>query len=519
MPIDLTTLTAGTIADLPSSVLPPRPRVNALDLIGAAPWLIQPSTLETLLAIAARANEGPEAVAARLGRPLDNSRTVSVRDGVALIPVTGPIFRRANLFTEISGATSVEILATDLATAAADPTVRAIVLDIDSPGGQATGISELAGQIRAIDRTAKPVTAYVDGMAASAAYWLASAAGRIVTSDTGLLGSIGVVGTYKAEKDAPIKIISSVSPLKQATPDTEAGRAEMQRVIDELGTLFVSAVATNRDTSPERVITDFGRGGVLVGAEAVKAGMADAVGTLESLLSSLSEQRPRQGPNGHSARQPISTTELSMPNAVTTAGTTKPTPAIAPSPAADTSPVPSSTTELAQATAPVYTALDLAESTATGRTRGITEERARIGAILTAWQAASGQALGLAAVAIEQGLSAEAATAMIQAHAVVLAAAPKPGTASDVAAYRAAWLGEGTQQVAAADSATGEAGSADDGSDPVAAATRAWERDASLRAEFGNDQARYLAFRAATAAGRVKILRESRAPLGTPSAA
>ncbi len=516
MPIERTTLTAGIPADLPSSVLPPRPRVNALDLIGAAPWLIQPSTLETLLAIAARANEGPEAVAARLGRPLDNSRTVSVRDGVALIPVTGPIFRRANLFTEISGATSVEILATDLATAAADPTVRAIVLDIDSPGGQATGISELAGQIRAIDRTAKPVTAYVDGMAASAAYWLASAAGRIVTSDTGLLGSIGVVGTYKAEKDAPIKIISSVSPLKQATPDTEAGRAEMQRVIDELGTLFVSAVATNRATSPERVITDFGRGGVLVGAEAVKVGMADAVGTLESLLSSLSEPRPRQGTPGHSARQPVSSPEKPMTDA-TAAGITSQTPA--PATSGDTSPGLSSTTELAQATAPVYTALDLAESTATGRTRGITEERARIGAILTAWQAASGQALGLAAVAIEQGLSAEAATAMIQAHAVALAAAPKPGTASDVAAYRAAWLGEGTQQVAAADSATGEAGSADDGSDPVAAATRAWERDASLRAEFGDDQARYLAFRAATAAGRVKILRESRAPLGTPSAA
>lgn len=474
----------------------PRPRVSALDLVGNAPWLIQPSTLETLLAIAGRVNDSPEAVAARLGRPLDNSRTVTVRDGVAIVPVLGPIFRRANLFTEVSGATSVEVLATDLATAAADPGIKAIVLDIDSPGGQATGISELAGQIRAIDRTAKPVTAYVDGMAASAAYWLASAAGRIVTSDTGLLGSIGVVGTYKPEKDAPIKIISSISPLKQATPDTEMGRAEMQRVIDELGTLFVDAVATNRGTSPERVVSNFGKGGVLVGGEAVKVGMADAIGTLEAVISSLSEPSPRQVNNGLHARHPLNQKEQSMSD-VNAAGTQIPTPATAET-------QPAALTD-ANIKAIEFQAFD------NGRAEGQAGERARIGAILSAWQAASGQALGMAAVAIEQGLSAEAATAMIQAHATALASASKPGTAPEAAAFRQAWLSEGQQQVDPADSATGEEAPADDASDPEAAATRQWERDAALRAEFGNDKARFVAFRAATAAGRVKILRESRA--------
>lgn len=146
-----------------------------------------------------------------------------------------------------------------------------------------------------------------------------------------------------------------------------------------------------------------------------------------------------------------------------------------------------------------------------GRAEGQASERARIGAILSAWQASSGQALGMAAVAIEQGLSAEAATAMIQAHATALASASKPGTAPEASAFRQAWLSEGQQQVDPADSATGEEAPADDASDPEAAATRQWERDAALRAEFGNDKARFVAFRAATAAGRVKILRESRA--------
>jgi ClpP class serine protease len=260
--------------------------VRALDLLANAPWAIVPEELERIASIAARANEAPEAVAARLGRPLDNTRRVTVRDGTAIIPVTGPIFRRANLFTEISGATSVEILATDIQAAIDHPSTERILLDIDSPGGQATGISELAAMIAA---SPKPTVAYVDGMAASAAYWIASAADQIVVSNTAMLGSIGVVASFRAEKDAPIKIISSQSPLKQAGPDTEPGRAEIQRVVDDLAAVFIADVAAYRDTDPETVASQFGRGGVLVGAHAVAAGMADAVGTLETLLSSFSQ--------------------------------------------------------------------------------------------------------------------------------------------------------------------------------------------------------------------------------------
>jgi ClpP class serine protease len=86
----------------------------------------------------------PVALQARLGHKLDNARTVAVRNGVAIVPVTGPIFRYANMFTEISGATSTKILATDIRQALDNPAVKAIVLNIDSPGGVASGINELA---------------------------------------------------------------------------------------------------------------------------------------------------------------------------------------------------------------------------------------------------------------------------------------------------------------------------------------------------------------------------------------
>lgn len=435
---------------------------RAIDLITAQPWAIQPDSLETMLAIAGRTNASPEAVAAQLGRPLDNTRHVTLRDGTAIIPITGPIFRRANLFTEVSGATSVEVLAQDLAAAAADPAVDRILLEIDSPGGQATGILELAGQIRAIHRRSKPVVAYVDGLAASAAYWLASAAGEIVASPAALLGSIGVVGTYRAEKDAPIKIISSVSPLKQATPDTEAGRAEMQRVIDELAALFVADVASYRRTTTDRVISDFGRGSVLVGQAAVAAGMADRLGSFESLFVPPASAGP--GPSTHIEVHTMPDTQL--------------------------------------AETPAITEADLAAATALGQEAGEQAERARVGAIIVAYEQATGLSLGMAAVAISKGFSAEAASAIF--------AAAHMSAKGDAAGYRAAWLADGAHDLPAADTATGEPDARDIDGDDASGLPRDWQSDANLRAEFGGDVDRYRAFTSAMAAGRVKILREGR---------
>ena len=85
--------------------------MSSWDLAAGAVWAMTPTALETVLEVASRCGEGPEAVSARLGRPLKNTRAVTVRDGVAVVPVVGPLFRRANLLTQVSGATSVEVLA------------------------------------------------------------------------------------------------------------------------------------------------------------------------------------------------------------------------------------------------------------------------------------------------------------------------------------------------------------------------------------------------------------------------
>ena len=98
------------------------------------PWAITETALHTILEVAARENEAPEAVAAKLGRQLQNSYNATERNGVAIIPVTGPLFRYANIFTAISGASSYELIARDFMSALENPQISSIILDIDSPG-------------------------------------------------------------------------------------------------------------------------------------------------------------------------------------------------------------------------------------------------------------------------------------------------------------------------------------------------------------------------------------------------
>jgi signal peptide peptidase SppA len=266
--------------------------IRAFDVAAGRPWLIQQESLETILQVAERMGD-PEAVSMRLGRPLDNTRTVQMRDGVAVIPITGPVFRYANLLTEVSGATATGVIARDFQAAVENPYVRGIVLEINSPGGEATGINELAEAIYQA-RGTKPIVAYVEGAGASAAYWIASAAGEIVMDPTAIVGSIGVVMSYTDTRERDersgarrLEIVSSQSPNKRTDPATEAGRAQVQAIVDAMADVFVGAVARNRGVTAETVIADFGSGGVLVGASAVAARMADRLGSLETVIAEL----------------------------------------------------------------------------------------------------------------------------------------------------------------------------------------------------------------------------------------
>ncbi|WP_312224330.1 S49 family peptidase [Stutzerimonas nitrititolerans] len=262
---------------------------RAFELAASRPWLMLPDALDGLMAIADRQGD-PEALEARLGRQLENTRAVTVRDGVAVIPVVGPIMRYANLFTRISGATSTQELATDFQAALADPKVKAIVFNVDSPGGEANGINELSDMIHAA-RGKKPIKAYGGGSVASGAYWVASSTDELVVDDTALLGSIGVVvevATREArEGEKRWTITSRNAPNKRPDISTEEGRAEISKSIDALGDVFVAKVARNLGVDAEKVPAMGDHGGLLVGAAAVKAGLAHRLGSLETLIAEL----------------------------------------------------------------------------------------------------------------------------------------------------------------------------------------------------------------------------------------
>lgn len=269
---------------------------RAFELAASRPWLMLPDALDNLMAIADRQGN-PEALEARLGKPLDNARTVTLRDGVAVIPVTGPIMRYANLFTRISGATSTQELATDLQAALDDPKVRGIVLNIDSPGGEANGINELSEMIYAA-RSKKPIKAYGGGSMASGAYWLASAADEVVIDDTALVGSIGVavevVTREAAAGEKRYTITSSNAPNKRPDIGTDAGRAEIAKTIDALSDVFVAKVARNLGVNVADVPGMGDHGGLKVGAAAVESGLAHRLGSLELLITELASPAANQ---------------------------------------------------------------------------------------------------------------------------------------------------------------------------------------------------------------------------------
>ena len=265
---------------------------RAFELAASRPWLMLPDALDSLMAIADRQGD-PEALEARLGRPLENTRVVTMRDGIAVIPVTGPIMRYANMFTRISGATSTQELATDLQTALDDPKVKGIILNVDSPGGEANGINELGDMVYAA-RGKKPIKAYGGGTVASASYWIGSSADELVIDDTALLGSIGVVVEVALrearEGEKRYTITSSNAPNKRPNLETEEGRAELSKTIDALGEVFVAKVARNLGVTPDQVPAMGDHGGLKVGAAAVASGLAHRLGSLEALITEMAKQ-------------------------------------------------------------------------------------------------------------------------------------------------------------------------------------------------------------------------------------
>lgn len=219
-----------------------------------------------------------------------------VENGVAHIALHGPLFKYSNILTLIGIGTSFEEVTAQFESAMEDGKVEKVVLDVDSPGGQVSGTNKFCDLIYNA-RGKKPVVAQVNGNCCSAAYWVASAADKIYASDeTDSFGSIGVIFSVTRGGNDEYVITSSNAPNKNPDPSTKKGRDYYTSLVDKYAEIFEERVARNRNVDLITVKNDFGKGGILLAKDAIKAGMIDEIndngGNMTITLESLKKDHP-----------------------------------------------------------------------------------------------------------------------------------------------------------------------------------------------------------------------------------
>jgi signal peptide peptidase SppA len=272
------------------------------------PWAIQPAMLAVIEELVSlRAAGTPltdDQIHERIAAVENGPRRGAARaQGVAVIPIYGVIAPKANLFSEMSGATTVEGLTRSFREAQADPDIGAIIFDVDSPGGSVEGITELANEIQAA-RGGKPIVAVANHTMASAAYWIASAADEIVASPSAMLGSIGIIAMHLdvsaqdemvGEKYTFITAGDGKADGNEHEPLTDETRADIQSDIDDFYDLFTGDVAQARGV-PVAKITGEWKADMFTAKRAVVAGLADRVDTLDATVRRMVVEANRSGP-------------------------------------------------------------------------------------------------------------------------------------------------------------------------------------------------------------------------------
>ena len=257
------------------------------------PLLIHPPKLDVILSVVgprmslATVSDMPPMDMAAFQRP---ARTATP-EGIAVIPIHGSLVKRALGMDAASGLTSYSEIASMLDAALADPQVRGILLVIDSPGGEASGSFELSRRVREV-AAVKPVWAVANDAAYSAAYALAASAQRLFVTETGGVGSIGVIALHvdQSVKDAKdgyrftaITAGAHKNDYSPHEPLSDTARTELQGEVDRLYTLFTDHVAAMRGLDIGAVRAT--EAGLFFGNQAVTQGLADGVQTLDATLT------------------------------------------------------------------------------------------------------------------------------------------------------------------------------------------------------------------------------------------
>ena len=215
--------------------------------------------------------------------------------GVAVIPISGVLLKSGGWMSALSGCSSYEGIGQALAAAMADPTARAVLFDINSPGGTTHGCFELADQIYAA-RGTKPMYAVANDLAASAAYALASSADKLFLTRTAAVGSVGVFALHvdqaAADEQAGLKYTYVYNGERKVdgnphAPLSKSAKLDIQAEVDREADIFQRTVARNRGATQQQIADT--NAGVFFADLAIPL-LADAVGTFDDALAELSSK-------------------------------------------------------------------------------------------------------------------------------------------------------------------------------------------------------------------------------------
>lgn len=273
----------------------------------STPWALMPERITAFATIlATSALRGPRAMedddggrekinAFEARRAQAQARSSS--GVIAVLPLYGSIFQRANMVTDFCGGTSTQEFASAFRSALTDDAVAGILIDIDSPGGSVYGTGELAEEIYSA-RGTKPVFAVANSLSASAAYWIGAAADQLYVTPGGEVGSIGVWSAHedwsKAMSDAGVKTtLISAGKFKiegnPYEPLADDARAFMQTRINDYYSAFTKGVSRARDVPVATVREGMGQGRVLGADQALAEKMVDGIATFDDVIRKLSK--------------------------------------------------------------------------------------------------------------------------------------------------------------------------------------------------------------------------------------
>lgn len=265
----------------------------------AEPWAIQREKLAALSEIIVARAEGEKLFSNEMAAAISDARAreIAETDGkIAVIPVYGALSAKMDAMSAMSGGSSYAGIRKALYGALDNEDVKAVVLDIDSPGGAVSGTDELATDIRRVRGGEKPIIAQVNSLAASAAYWIATSADEIVVTPSGRAGSIGVYTAHDdvsaaMEKRGIKRTYIASTPEKvegnETEPLSDETLAHIKDGVDRSYRAFLKAVAEGRGTTIGKVEDGYGRGRVFYAEALMDRGMVDRVATMDETLKRL----------------------------------------------------------------------------------------------------------------------------------------------------------------------------------------------------------------------------------------